>query len=466
LEPCHSDQPHFVTVNKENDESLLNALAMNKINKLKSSKKKVPPMKPHDVVIAGCGMAGALAGLTALKKNLTVCIVEKNKREYIGKKICGELMTQKSRDWLKNEFNLSITSYPLKGLEICSSSGHKVHVPIPLCTIDRWKVGQTMLQKVLTEGAEVTCKTVKGPLGEPVKGVKTKDTTIHSTVTIDCSGVASVLRRTFTPGEPAFLGVAYKENLILKEPVTTDYALLMFDKNVIPAGYVWCFPKSEYEVNVGAGGLVRGKAFLKKILEKAVKTLGITVKRREFPGFGVVPLGRPLPSLVYPGLLVCGDAASQVNPLTGEGIAPALKAGYLAGKVAAEAVANDDISVEGMWKYNCDFAREYGATHASLFVARNFLVSLSGEELTYFLRSIVTGDDLSQLLQEGTAHKGMKKVVAFLKNWRRPRLLYRMYAVLILMNEIKRLYTYYPETPEGFSVWQQNLDYYLKKGRY
>lgn len=417
----------------------------------------------YDVVIAGCGVAGAVAGLTALKENLTVCIVEKNKREDIGKKICGELMTQEARDWLKKEFNISFNSYPLKGLEIRSSSGYNVHVPIPLCTVDRWQVGQTMLQNLLNKGAEVHHSPVKAPIGKPVEGVTTKDSTIYGTVTIDCSGVAAVLRRRFTPVESAFLGVAYKENWILKEPIDTEYAVLMFDKRVIPAGYVWCFPKSEYEVNVGAGGLIRGKASLKKNLKKVV-TLGIAVKKREFPGFGVVPLGWPLPSSVYPGLLVCGDAASHVNPLTGEGIAPALRAGHFAGTAAADAVTHSDVSVKRMWKYNCDFAREYGATHASLFVARNFLISLSDEELNYFLKNIVTGDDLSQLLQEGTVSKEVKKVKPFLKNWRRPRLLYQLYSVFTLMNKIRRLYRNYPETPEEFPAWEQRLNY-LRKGR-
>ncbi len=418
----------------------------------------------YDVVIAGCGMAGAVAGLVALKDNLRVCIVEKKKKEFIGKKMCGELMPRKMLTLLENEVDISFKGYPLKGLEVCSAHGHRAHVPELLCTIDRWQIGQVLTEELVRRGAEVVQGTVTGPIIESrVKGVKTKDSRkFLSAVTIDCSGVSSVLRRKVF-SEPEFLGLTYKENLLLKEPVTFEYARLIFDMGMIPSGYAWCFPKNEYELNVGVGGLAHCQTSLKEKFEKVVKTLGVQVERREHPGFGVLPLGRPLPSAVYPGLLVCGDAAHQVNPLTGEGIAPAVTAGVYAGKTAVEAVENNDVSVERLWKYNCDFAREYGIKHAPLVVARDFLISLSDEELDYFLKNVVTGDDLGQLIKGRVTVEGMRKVKTFFKNWRKVRLLYRLYSVFRMMKEIKGLYRHYPQDPEGLHSWQQLLDSYVGK---
>jgi digeranylgeranylglycerophospholipid reductase len=419
-------------------------------------------MKKYDLVIVGCGMAGAVAGLTALRKNLSVCIIEKKRRELVGRKTCGELTTLEVLEWLKREFNISVNSHPLKGLEICVSSGHRSHVTEPLCTIDRWQFGQLLVTELVKRGAEVVCDSVKGPVGKPVKGVRTKNSIFHSTVTIDCSGVSSVLRRKVAPMEPELLGVAYKEILLLKEPINTEYAMLMFDKNVIPAGYIWCFAKSEYELNVGAGGLAHGKASLKKKLETAIKNLKISVKKRESPGFGVIPLGGPLSSLVYPGLLVCGDAAGHVNPLTGEGIAAAVKAGHLAGMTAAEAVQKNDSSIEGMWQYNIDFAKAYGVIQVPLVVARDFLVSLSDESLSHFLENIITDHDLGQLIKGEVPGKA-SILQTFFHNWRKPRFLYQLYVVFSRMNKIRQLYEQYPAGPGRFLSWQKDLDFYLKR---
>lgn len=409
--------------------------------------------RSHDVIVAGCGLAGALAALTILKKNVNVTIVEKNRGEAIGKKICGELMPQKTLQWLKNEFNISIESYPLKGLEIRTLFGHSSYAPEPLCTVDRWQLGQMMAHELVRRGADIHHSTIQGPLGESaVQGVKTRESAFYSTLTIDCSGVSSVVaRKCFS--EPPLLGLAYKETLIVRDPVALEYAQLIFDKDMIPSGYFWCFPKDEYTLNVGAGGI--GQTSLKEKLEKVIKTLGLTVKRRESPGFGIIPLGRPLPSSVYPGLLVCGDAAHHVNPLTGEGIAPALTAGYDAGKTAVKALENSNVSLEGLWSYNCDFARDYGAVHASLVVARSFLSSLSGRELNSFLE-MVTGEDIAHLIKGKIPLRNTWKTV--MKTWRHLPFLYRIYVAFNRMNKVRKLYETYPESPETFPSWKEALD--------
>lgn len=54
---------------------------------------------------------------------------------------------------------------------------------------------------------------------------------------------------------------------------------------------------------------------------------------------GNVPVSLPLPRLVADGLLLVGDAARQVDPLTGGGIINAMVAGRLAAEVAAGALA-------------------------------------------------------------------------------------------------------------------------------
>ena len=66
---------------------------------------------------------------------------------------------------------------------------------------------------------------------------------------------------------------------------------------------------------------------------------------------GGVPVAPPLPRLVANGLMLAGDAARQVDPLTGGGIANAMMAGRLAAEAAAQAIAAGDTSAEALASY-------------------------------------------------------------------------------------------------------------------
>lgn len=425
--------------------------------------------KTYDIVIVGCGLAGAAAGLAALDEDMNVCIVERKERRYIGKKICGELMPLRTLTWLNREFGVHTDYFPLRGLEICTVSKHGIldstrstlRIEDPLCTVDRWQFGQALVKTLLDKGAEVYQGTAKGPVFKGyTRGIRTKDShTFLGRVTIDCSGVSSVLSKCAAADFSALksFGVAYKEDIVLNEALTQDYAVILLHKHVLPSGYVWLFPKSEHKINAGAGGLAAGKVYYKKILNEFITLQPFVIQERKNTGFGVLPLGRPLPSAVCPGLLLCGDAAFQVNPLTGEGMAPALRAGYAAGITAAEAVQNKDTSVKGMWKYNLEFARRYGMIHAPLVILKDFLFSLSSEELVHLMERIITSEDLAQVETGSTGPAWRRILTIVLENWKKFPLLFRSYSVVRKMNRIRTLYEKYPQTPEEFPLWNQKL---------
>jgi digeranylgeranylglycerophospholipid reductase len=420
----------------------------------------------YDLVIVGCGMAGAAAALTALKEDLTVCIIERKKREFVGKKICGELMPLKTAQWLKNELNVSVDYHPLKGLEICTLSGFAdgtqgvARVKDPLCTIDKWYFGQTMVKELLRRGAELRQGVVRGPVGKDgMQGVKTQDKSYYGKLTIDCSGVFSVLSRELKQGfgSPLEIGIGYKENVILEEAITQEYATIAFDNSIVSSGYFWFFPKGKYELNVGAGGMRLQTAPLRRTVVQTLQShTGFKIKERSHAGYGALPLGAPLSSMVAPGLLVCGDAAGHTNPLTGEGIAPALAAGNMAATTAAQAIHCKDTSLEALWKYNYDFVQKYGKLLGSLLPLRDFMMSLSGKELNFLLQKVITDDILSQL-EENESSYALKRILTTAASAaRNPSLLLKLGRALGKMNIIRAIYSRYPENPQKFPQWRKH----------
>jgi digeranylgeranylglycerophospholipid reductase len=124
-------------------------------------------------------------------------------------------------------------------------------------------------------------------------------------------------------------------------------------QEVAPGGYAWVFPKGEGKANVGLGvqaDLAADSAlnYLTRFIESQphlAQGSPVTLV------VGGVPVGPPLPRLVASGLMLIGDAARQVDPLTGGGIANAMMAGRLAAEVAAQAIAAGDTSAEALALY-------------------------------------------------------------------------------------------------------------------
>jgi geranylgeranyl reductase family protein len=113
----------------------------------------------------------------------------------------------------------------------------------------------------------------------------------------------------------------------------------------LPYGYSWIFPAVDGVSNVGvyvrADAYARGGIKLAALLEAFLERhRGRFSQARAVgrPRSWSLPLApRPLP-LTAAGMLLAGDAAGFIDPLTGEGIWQGLYSGLLAGEVAAKAV--------------------------------------------------------------------------------------------------------------------------------
>jgi flavin-dependent dehydrogenase len=82
-----------------------------------------------------------------------------------------------------------------------------------------------------------------------------------------------------------------------------------------------------------------------------------------------IALRRPLDSMVAPGYLAAGGAAGTTHPITGKGIRGAAFSGYSAGRAAAEAVADGDLTEHGLWEHNRWLYREHG--EAAMLASRD-----------------------------------------------------------------------------------------------
>jgi digeranylgeranylglycerophospholipid reductase len=122
-----------------------------------------------------------------------------------------------------------------------------------------------------------------------------------------------------------------------------------------PGGYIWSFPKGPGVANVGIGmpaTKLHDSGQVKTYLDRWISEHPEYAKGQVLEMVaGGVSINKPLPKTTAAGLMLVGDAARVINPLTGGGIVHACITGKLAGEIAAEAIRQENFSESFLRKY-------------------------------------------------------------------------------------------------------------------
>ncbi|MGH7676753.1 MAG: NAD(P)/FAD-dependent oxidoreductase [Gemmatimonadales bacterium] len=159
-----------------------------------------------------------------------------------------------------------------------------------------------------------------------------------------------------------------------------DAIYLQFGARIAPGGYAWLFPKGEGVANVGLGmvALHAGGRSARAYLDEWVDRRYAGAVRLGFTVGGVIV--QPTIRRTYAdGVLVAGDAAHMINPLSGGGIVNAMKAGRLAGRTAARAVRAGHTSAAALAAYHSAWMDLLGNDHLKYYSLKQALGDLDDE---------------------------------------------------------------------------------------
>jgi digeranylgeranylglycerophospholipid reductase len=248
-----------------------------------------------------------------------------------------------------------------------------------------------LAQMAVKAGVEVLTKAYVFDLlreDEKIVGVKFthmgRTFSVRSTLVVAADGVESRIGRwagikTRTKMSDMETCVQYT---VHDKSLADNHLHLFFSSKIAPEGYLWIFPKGDSRANIGLG--ISGNAAAKKA---PVSYLNEFMAER-FPHAcvlnsvaGGVPCDHTLDTIVLDGLMLVGDAAHQVNPITGGGIAPALVAGQIAGQVAGRAIQQGDVSAKSLQDYPRRWHKAEGRNHQIFYKLKNYIYRLTDEEL-------------------------------------------------------------------------------------
>ncbi|TRO46932.1 NAD(P)/FAD-dependent oxidoreductase [Candidatus Bathyarchaeota archaeon] len=324
-----------------------------------------------DIVVVGAGPAGSLAAKTAAENDVHVLLLEEHPR--VGQPVhCAEGLSQQGIADAGLEPKLPIVSQEIQKARIYAPDKNYIELgstKLGGFILNRDAFDIALAEKAVMAGAELRTSTKVTDVirvGDKIVGVRALDNDgtleIRSKVVIGADGQASVVRTRsgFRRWFPDVIPCAQYRlgGLNIEDPEINECHL---GREIAPGGYAWVFPKSSEEANVGLGVRKYNVGppidYLRKFVDSDPRFRGAEIR---LINGGLCPISGTIERIVDNGVMLAGDAAGQLIPMTGAGIHLAIIAGRMAGEVAAEAVVEGNASAVRLQRYAHMFNASWG----------------------------------------------------------------------------------------------------------
>jgi len=341
-----------------------------------------------DVLVVGAGPAGSMTAKTAADNCVDVILIDRNK--LIGQPVrCAEGI---------NKFLFRDTGIKKKDSFIEKEIvGTKIYFYDEIYTLDsgQWQ-GYTINRKVfdlylaqqaehagaqlLTETKAVGMKKKENRWvvkTETPKGFKS----IEAKIVIGADGFEchigkwAKIRKKWQQNE---FSKCYELEIECPKLVESNIFHIAFGEEFLN-GYAWIFPKYKTaNVGVGVSPKINAKYALEFFIKKYPKINSLIGKKysiKERRGGGIPTTGpRDINELVSDGILVVGDAAGMVDPITGEGISSSMLSGIAAGEAVVLSLK------EGKWD------KQQLSIYQKIWMNKKYINSTLGDNFSSLLQ--------------------------------------------------------------------------------
>ena len=357
-------------------------------------------MDTYDLVVIGAGPAGSMAARVAAHYGFSTLVLEQRRIVGYPSHCAGGILSLiLDKMGLIPIVKSSICSL-IENIAIHSPGGrqalHSFRSPIGYI-VDRPSFDQLLMKDAQRRGAELRTQTraiglegdhrvfheVVIKSGNEVQKIKTK-------IIIGADGIAAnVAKWAGLPVSRQYLGSGFGFNADHMKNISQNTVEIYF-LNYLPGGYAWIFPRGSETANVGVGGYNTG-SYMRKIFEWFRTRHPIASRKlhaarlTDYTG-GIVPGSKVPRRTTFNYGLIVGDAANQVDYLSGEGIRPALICGDLAGRVATSALQEENLAL--IHSYHKLMQKTLCLELLASYLIRHFLLHFNDLDYDSFVQAI------------------------------------------------------------------------------
>ena len=359
-----------------------------------------------DILVIGAGPAGSAAARHASLGGAEVILIDK-KSEIGTPKRCAEGIYDHGLEWLGIEPNPQWAVQRINGGTIIAPDGTRLTLdetilPEKGYIIERKVFDKYMAMDAARAGAKIMIKTL-------ARSIRKEYDSNGSYYIVNCEQMGEIIeikaKIVIAADGPEsrvakWAGINSSTNPknmmsgIQFEMVGVDCERMDLIELHLGAfasgGYAWIFPKGEDIANVGLGISANAPRpaieYLNDFIDsypplKNAKAVELNV--------GGDPIGGMIDRIYADNLLVCGDAAGQVDPITGGGIILGMLGGMTAGKVAAKAIIDRVYSAERLSEYENEYKEITQNAIPKLEIAREVFLSLDDKDFNQIINAFV-----------------------------------------------------------------------------
>ena len=358
-----------------------------------------------DVLVVGAGPAGSTAARHAAMGGARTLLIEK--RSEIGTPVrCGEGVAKRWLDEVGLEPSKAFIAHEVDGAKVVAPDGTVLVVDEARAgnecgyILERDLFDRHLAKLAAKAGAEIRIRTTAVALlqedgrvvGARLEGMgRTFD--VRAKVVIGADGIESQVGRWAgleRPLKTRDIDACLQYTLV---GVTGDPKLNEFYLGSwAPGGYAWVFWKDTDTANVGLGvnlSKLRDKAETKTYLDRFIAAhphlaTGETLEEVA----GMVTVSLPLERTGMPGLLLVGDAARMIDPVTGGGILNGCLSGKYAGELAAHGANDGATGPEMVSTYERTWRARLEESLYRNYLIKEKLLTMEDELINRIIRAI------------------------------------------------------------------------------